>query len=133
MTNYESEGKVSEILLEKYVYLNRVAKEAKDEMDKIKRVFHLYFDETVGTNQKGEISIGGYIIQRQVRVSESFDDERTVSHLEQLNLADCIDYIKKPDVAKIEAAIQLGLLNSDEINQYKISKLTQAISVKRVK
>ncbi|MFZ3588814.1 hypothetical protein ACOI1C_05920 [Bacillus sp. DJP31] len=133
MTNQEWEGKISEGILEKYVYLNKIAKEAKEEMDKIKHVFHLYFDETSGPNAKGEVKVGDYFVQRQIRVSEGFDDEKTVEHLEQVNLAECIQYVKKADGQKIEAAIQLGLLNGDEINQFKISKMTQAISVKKMK
>ncbi len=133
VTNQKWESKISEGLLEKYVYLNKIAKEAKDEMDKIKHVFHLYFDERSGPNTKGEVTIGEYLVQRQIRVSEGFDDEKAVEHLEQVNLSDCIQYVKKPDSKKIEAAIQLGLLNEEEMNQHKISKMTQAISVKKVK
>jgi hypothetical protein len=133
MSNKLRGNSISEGLLERYVYLNKVAKEAKEEMDKVKHVFHSYFDEQTGPNTKGEVTIGGYFIQRQIRVSEGYDDDKTVEHLEQLNLKDCIKYEKKPDEQKIEAAIQLGLLNGEKIKEYKISKMTQAISVKKLK
>jgi hypothetical protein len=133
MSNQVSENSISEKMLERYVLLSKLSKDAKEEMDKIKQVFHAYFDEQSGSNTKAEITIGDYFIQRQIRVSESFDDEKTVEHLEQLNLKDCIQYVKRPDEKKIEAAIQLGLLNGEEMNRLKINKSTQAISVKKIK
>lgn len=88
---------ISENLLEKYVHLNNVMKDVKTEMDKIKHVFHSYFNETAGPNTKAEVTIGEYFIQRQIRVSESYDEERTVQYLEKQNLSDCIKYVKQPD------------------------------------
>ncbi|WP_456279130.1 hypothetical protein [Bacillus sp. AK128] len=133
MTNQIQEDRITEKLLERYVFLNNLTKDAKEEMDKIKQVFHAFFDEKSGVNAKAEVTIGDYFVQRQIRVSESFDDERTVDYLEKVNLKDCIQHVKKPDEKKIEAAIQLGLLNGPEMNELKISKATQAISVKKIK
>lgn len=133
MTKGVSESYISEKLLERYMYLTKVTKDAKEEMDKIKQVFHSFFDEQSGVQTKAEMTIGDYFIQRQVRTSESFDDVKTVDYLEKANLRDCIKHVKKPDEQKIEAAIQLGLLNGKEINELKVSKSTQAISVKRIK
>jgi hypothetical protein len=132
MSNQVSENSISEKLLERYVLLSKLSKDAKEEMDKIKQVFHTYFDEHTGVNTKAEITIGNYFIQRQIRVSESFDDEKAVEHLEKINLKDCIQFVKKPDEKKIEAAIQLGLLNEKEMQDLKVSKSTQAISVKKI-
>jgi hypothetical protein len=133
MSDHLLKDSLSESLLVRYVELNNRAKEIKEEMDKIKHVFHLYFDEKNGPQTKGEVTIGDYFVQRNIRVSEAYDDEKAVQQLESLNLKDCIKYVKKPDEQKIEAAIHLGLINSEDITPYKISKTTQAISVKKVK
>lgn len=124
---------LSESLLARYVDLNNRAKEIKEEMDKIKHVFHVYFDEQSGPGEKAEIQIGDYFVQRQIRVTEGFDDEKAVSQLEALNLTDCIKYVKKADDQKIASAVQLGLLNDEDISHCRIRKTTQAISVKKVK
>jgi hypothetical protein len=124
---------LSENLLARYVELNNRSKEIKDEMDKIKHVFHLFFDEKNGPLSKAEVRIGDYFVQRQIRVIEGYDDEKAVEKLEALNLKDCIKYVKKPDEQKIDAAIHLGLLSSQDLSPYKKCKTTQAISVKRVK
>jgi hypothetical protein len=131
MSNYKKGNAITKKLLERYVHLNDITKEAKAEMDKIKHVFHSYFDEQTGPYNKGEMTLGGYHIQRQIRLSEGYDD-RAVERLEQLSLTDCIKYEKKPDEQKIEAAIQLGLLKEEELKEYRTGKKTQVISVKKV-
>jgi hypothetical protein len=126
-------GVISEQVAARYVELNEKAKKIKEEMDKLKHVFHSYFDENCGPNEKGELSVGNYFIQRQIRASDSYDDAKLVDKLEKLQLGDCIILEKKPNEQKIEAAIELGLLNREDISGYIISKRTQAISVKKTK
>ncbi|WP_246941630.1 hypothetical protein [Bacillus pinisoli] len=133
MTEGIRESYLSEELLERYVLLIKQSKAAKEEMDKIKQVFHSYFDEQTGVNCKAEVTVGDYFIQRQIRISESYDEARTVQYLEEENLKECIQLVKRPDEQKIDAAIQLGLLNDKKINELKVSKSTQAISVKKIK
>ncbi|MFD1737233.1 hypothetical protein ACFSCX_11785 [Bacillus salitolerans] len=124
---------ISEEYVAKYVELNEQAKRIKEEMDKIKQVFHTYFDELCGMNEKGEFNIGDYFLQRQIRITNAFDEERLVEKLEALKLGDCIEYVKKPNEQKLEAAIQLGLISEEDIKEYRLSKRTQAISVKKAK
>ena len=101
-------------------------------MKELNQAFHSYFDEIVGENHKGELTIGQYKIQRQIRQSHRFNDEKTVLRLEELNLHDCIQVIKKPDPRKIESAITLGIIDNEQINDCKISKSAKAIIVKKI-
>ncbi|MFC4322832.1 hypothetical protein [Litchfieldia salsa] len=123
---------ISEKMVARYFHLSELEREIEKEMKELKKVFHLYFDETSGTNQKAEFTLGDYKLQRQIRLSENYDDEKTVTRLEERNLKDCIQIQKKPDIQKIEAAITLGLIDSKEVEDCKIKKISKAISVKRI-
>jgi hypothetical protein len=130
--NVEYTFSISEKIVARYFHLSELEKEIEKEMKELKKVFHLYFDETIGTDQKAEFTLGDYKIQRQIRLSESYDDEKTVSRLEERNLQDCIQIIKKPDIQKIEAAITLGILELKEIEDCRNKKVSKAISVRKI-
>ena len=121
---------ISEESAGRFCELTEQAKKIDKELKVLKNSINMYFDEKVGANQKGEIVIGEYKITRQIRISENFDDEKTVQKLEKLKLNDCIEYIKKPDSKKIEAVITLGLLDKKELEGCVTQKTTQAIVVK---
>ncbi|PWA05143.1 hypothetical protein DCC39_18335 [Pueribacillus theae] len=123
---------ISEKDLEKYYELSESKKEIEKKLKELNQAFHLYFDETVGENQKGERNIGQYKIQRQIRQSNDFNDEKTVLRLEELNLHDCIQVIKKPDKQKINSALTLGIIEDAQINDCRMSKSTKAIIVKKI-
>lgn len=126
-----SKAILSEESIERYCRLTEEAKRIEKELKEIKHLINLYFDESVGENQKGEITLGDYKITRQIRNSEIYDDVKTVEKLESLNLNDCIEYVKKPDQKKIEAVITLGLLDSSVLEDCINHKVTQAIVVRR--
>jgi len=122
---------ISEKLLARYFELSETAKEIEKEMKGIKQVVNSFFDKTIGKDRKGDVVIGNYRLQRQIRVTENFDEEKTVICLEEKHLNDCILTIRIPDKEKIEAAITLGLLDKNEIENCVVRKVTKAISVKR--
>lgn len=123
---------ITEQDLDRYYKLSERKKEIEKKMKELNQTFHLYFDETAGENQKGEVHIGQFKLQRQIRKSNYFDNEKTVKRLEELNLHDCIQIIKKPDQKKIESAITLGIIEDEQINDCRLSKNTKAIIVKKV-
>src|ERR1700730_13091191 len=100
---------VTEEMLEKFYRLNQKKKEIESALDELKKQFHLYFDKTVGENVKGQVTVGEYKLQRQVRTIEKFNEEKTVEKLVALQFEDLM--VKKPDIDKIKAAINLGILN----------------------
>jgi hypothetical protein len=122
---------VDEEMLNRYHELNQQKKDIDNEMAELKKVFHQYFDTTIGQKENGETIVGDFMLQRQIRGSESLDEERTVHLLEELNLTDCIETVKRPDRQKIDAAVTLGLLSQTDIEDCIIKKVTQAIIVKK--
>nr|WP_309100911.1 hypothetical protein [Fredinandcohnia onubensis] len=122
---------IPEELISKYFTLSEKAKEIEKELKEMKKVINVYFDETVGKQEKGESIVGDYQIQRQIRTSESYHDEKIVKKLEELNLVDCIRIIKQPDQQKIDAAITLGLLGQADIEDCIVKKTTNAITVRK--
>ncbi|MEH7237556.1 hypothetical protein [Bacillus sp. JJ1562] len=123
---------IPEELITRYFTLSEKAKVIEKELKEMKKVLNVYFDETVGKQEKGESLIGDYKIQRQIRLSESYHDEKMVKKLEELNLIDCIQIIKQPDQQKIEAAITLGLLGQADIEDCIVKKTTNAITVRKI-
>ncbi|MGG3573981.1 hypothetical protein ABES25_15625 [Bacillus gobiensis] len=121
---------ITKELLSHYHHLSMKAKELNEELNQLKKIFNDYFDRTAGKQMKGEIQIGDYKLQRQIRKTESFHDVKTVEKLEELRLTDCI--VKKPDKEKIEAAITLGILSSEDLNDCIIKKMSQAIVLKEI-
>lgn len=116
-------------MLANYNDLNRRKKEIEAQLDELKKVFNQYFDMAFGKNVKGEVAISDYQLQRQIRVTEKYEQDTTVHRLEELNLTDLIE--KKPDEAKIKAALNLGLLKEEDLEGCKIINTSQAIYVKR--
>ncbi|WP_339145892.1 MULTISPECIES: hypothetical protein [unclassified Sutcliffiella] len=116
-------------MIEKYYECNKQKKEIEKEMEELKERFHLYFDKSFGADEKAEVIMGGYKLQRQVRVSERYSDE-TVLKLEALSMNELIKTVKKPDDAKIKAAIKLNLLKEEDIKGCLVSTSSLAISVK---
>lgn len=121
---------VTEEMVSRYYELSREVKAMEKELAKLKKHFNDYFDETVGQHVKGELLLGDYKLQRQVRRSERYIDDKTVQKLEELNMTDCIQTVKRPDEQKIEAAITLGLLSPAELDDCKEQKVTAAIYVR---
>ncbi|KYD10322.1 hypothetical protein [Caldibacillus debilis] len=121
---------ITEEMVARFFQLVKKEKEIEKELNQLKRQFNDYFDAKVGNSEKGEKEIGPYRLQRQIRVRESYKEEEVVRKLEELNLRDCIQYIKKPDYRKLEAAIALGLLSEGELDEYKERKFTPVITVK---
>nr|WP_246625129.1 hypothetical protein [Fictibacillus nanhaiensis] len=117
----------------KYNTLNERKKEVEKELDELKKVFHMYFDNVVGPNQKGEITVNQYKLQRQIRKTEKFHDEKTVHRLEELNMNELIHLVKKPDEEKVKSALTLGFINEEDLEDCIIKSASQAIVVKPIK
>lgn len=115
-------------ILAHYLELQHKKKEVETEIDEWKRAFNEYFDLSVGKNAKGEMVLRDYKLQRQIRNTEKFKQQQTVKRLEELNLLDLIE--KKPDEGKIKSAIQLGLLQEEDLEGCKTVNTSQAIYVK---
>lgn len=108
-------NEITREMLCEYEDLLELKKDIEKKLDTLKKSFHLFFDEQVGVNEKGEVSIEGYKLQRQIRKVEKFDEAKTVDRLESLNMADLIQIIKKPDEEKVKAAINLGFLKDEDL------------------
>jgi len=118
--------------LERYYDLSRLKKEIEEEMNQIKEEFHAYFDAEVGANKKGEIIEGNYKLLRQVRKTEKYNDSVTVQRLEELNMTDLIQVVKKADGDRIDAAINLGLLKEEDLDGCKKVTYSKAILIKEI-
>mgnify|MGYP001202526379 CR=1 FL=1 len=123
---------ITEQDVDMYYRLNEMKKEIEKKMKAYNQRFQHYFDRTMGANQKGEVIIGKFKLQRQIRKSISYDNEKTVQRLEELNLHDCIQVVKKPDQKKIESAIELGIIDGGQINDCRVLKNTKAILVRKI-
>lgn len=123
---------ITEEMVERYYELQKEAKKIDKQLNDLKKVFHQYFDLKVGENQKGELLFRKFKLQRNIRVSEKFHEEKTIEKLEKLNLLDCIKTIKEPDEEKINAAISLGIVDKSEFDDCKQRKTTSAILVKEI-
>ncbi|MFC4025103.1 hypothetical protein ACFOUV_15010 [Oceanobacillus longus] len=123
---------ISEEMLARYYDLNKMKKEIEAEMNQLKSNFHAYMDQYAGANQKGEITEGRYKLLRQIRKSEKFSEKDTVARLEKLQMDDLIKVVEKPDDGKINAAIELGLLAEEDLEDCRITSYSPAIAVKKV-
>lgn len=115
-------------MLAHFVELQHKKKEVETEIDELKKAFNEYFDLSVGDNAKGEMVLRDYKLQRQIRNTVKYKQQQTVQRLEELNLLDLIE--KKPDEGKIKSAIQLGLLQEEDLEGCKTVNTSQAIYVK---
>ena len=121
---------ITKEMLVRFDELNRRKKDLEAELDKLKDMFHQYFDTALGQNEKGEVRIEGYRLQRQIRRMEKFDPEATVKRLEELNLPELI--LKRPDESKIKSALDLQLLKEADLDGCRISKTTAALLIKKM-
>lgn len=112
--------------------LNKQKKEIDAEMDKLKEIFHHYFDNQIGENLKGELIDRGIKIQRQIRKYEKYKPEPTVHKLEEMNMKELIKTVQMPDEEKIQAAIHLGLITSRDLEDCKQITYSKAISVRQI-
>lgn len=113
-----------------YDELNRKKKEIEQQLDELKKIFNHYFDVSVGKNNKGEIEIDDYKLQRQIRLTEKYEPETTVQRLEELKLENLIQ--KRPDEGKIKSALNLGLLKEGDLEGCVTVSSTKAIYVKKL-
>ncbi|MBM7619082.1 hypothetical protein JOC95_000931 [Bacillus tianshenii] len=127
-----TEQQLTADMLEKYYEYNKKKKEIEAEMNHLKEVFHQYFDHQLGSDDKGEVLLGGFKLQRQVRKTEKYREDTTIKRLEELKMEDLIQVVKKPDEAKIKSAIQLGLLKEEDLEGCLTTSTSLAISVKPV-
>jgi len=117
-------------MLANYYELNKKKKEIDMEMNELKEIFHHYFNNLVGPNDIGEITISGYKLQRQIRKTEKYNEEVTLKRLEELQMNDLIQVVKKPDDGKIKSALNLGLLNEKQLEGCLVTTYSPAIAVK---
>jgi Mg/Co/Ni transporter MgtE len=117
-------------MLVQYYELSKKKKEIELEMNELKDTFHDYFNKLVGPNNKAEVTINGYKLQRQMRKIEKYNEEVTVKRLEELQMTDLVQVVKKPDDAKIKSALQLGLLDEKNLEGCIVTSYSPAISVK---
>jgi hypothetical protein len=117
-------------MLVKYYELNKQKKEIELEMNELKDVFHHYFNNLVGSNITGELTISGYKLQRQIRKTEKYNEEATIKRLEELQMNELIQVVKKPDDVKIKSALTLGLLNEKQLEGCVVTTYSPAIAVK---
>jgi len=123
---------VTEEMIKRYQLLNQQAKEIDKELTRLKNTFNQYFDLTVGKNEKAEISFDNFLLQRQVRISEKYRQQEAIQRLEELQLTDCIKVEKTVDDEKVKAAIALGLLPKDALEEFKERKYSSAIYVREI-
>jgi site-specific recombinase XerC len=117
-------------MLVKYYELNKKKKEIEQEMNQLKDLFQDYFNKLVGPTNKAEITINGYKLQRQIRKIEKYNEDVTVKRLEELQMNDLVQVVKKPDDAKIKSALQLELLSESNLEGCIVTSYSPAISVK---
>ena len=123
---------VTKEMLAEYFELNSKKKEIEKELDKYKNVFNQYFDYAVGQYAKGEVTIGSFKLERQIRKTEKFDQDSTVQRLEELRLNDLVQTVKKPDEEKIHSALNLGLISDQDLEGCRIIQSSRAIYVKNL-
>jgi hypothetical protein len=129
----KSSYKITELMLNQYYDLSQRKKDIENQMDELQKIFHSYFDNQVGVNEKGELVINNLKLERVIRKKEKFNEIKTVNKLEQLNLTDLVQIVKKPDGDKIKSAINLGLLSEKDLEGCILINSSQAIYVKPIK
>jgi uncharacterized protein YhaN len=119
-------------MLNRYYELNKQKKEIEVEMNQLKETFQAYFNQQVGVHHKGELTLNGFKLQRQIRKMEKYQEEETIKRLEELKMTDLIQVVKKPDELKIKAALNLGLLHQNHLEGCIATTFSPAISVKPI-
>ncbi|EIT84727.1 hypothetical protein A374_13585 [Fictibacillus macauensis ZFHKF-1] len=123
-------GQVTEEMVCRFYELSKQAKAIENELSTLKKQFNAHFDFISGHHQKGELAVGAYKLQRQIRTSQSYVAETTVNKLEELQLEDCILTTRTPNKEKIEAALTLGLIPAGALDHCHLVKHTPVITVK---
>ncbi|MDQ0970905.1 hypothetical protein QFZ31_000783 [Neobacillus niacini] len=126
----QNDSFITDEMLVKYYELNKKKKEIELEMNQLKDLFQDYFNKLVGPDNKAEITLNGYKLQRQIRKIEKYNEEVTVKRLEELQMNELVQVVKKPDDAKIKSALQLGLLSESNLEGCIVTSYSPAISVK---
>jgi hypothetical protein len=126
----QNDSFITDEMLVKYYELSKKKKEIELELNELKDTFHDYFNKLVGPNSKAEVTINGYKLQRQMRKIEKYNEDVTVKRLEELQMTDLVQVVKKPDDAKIKSALQLGLLDEKNLEGCIVTSYSPAISVK---
>jgi hypothetical protein len=126
----QNDSFITDEMLVKYYELNKKKKEIELEMNQLKELFQDYFNKLVGPANKAEITINGYKLQRQIRKIEKYNEDVTVKRLEELQMNDLVQVVRKPDDAKIKSALQLGLLSESNLEGCIVTSYSPAISVK---
>lgn len=126
----QNDSIITDEMLVKYYDLNKKKKEIEMEMNQLKDLFQDYFNKLVGPTNKAEITINGYKLQRQIRKIEKYNEDVTVKRLEELQMNDLVQVVKKPDDVKIKSALQLGLLSKSNLEGCIVTSYSPAISVK---
>jgi hypothetical protein len=126
----QNDSFITDEMLVKYYELNKKKKEIELEMNQLKDLFQDYFNKLVGPANKAEITINGYKLQRQIRKIEKYNEDVTVKRLEELQMNDLVQIVKKPDDAKIKSALELGLLSQNNLEGCIVTSYSPAISVK---
>jgi hypothetical protein len=126
----QNDSFITDEMLVKYYELNKKKKEIELEMNQLKDLFQDYFNKLVGPDNKAEITLNGYKLQRQIRKIEKYNEEVTVKRLEELQMNELVQVVKKPDDAKIKSALQLGLLSENNLEGCIVTSYSPAISVK---
>ncbi|MFB3167180.1 hypothetical protein P5G62_008655 [Neobacillus sp. 179-C4.2 HS] len=126
----QNDSFITDEMLVKYYELNKKKKEIELEMNQLKDLFQDYFNKLVGPDNKAEITLNGYKLQRQIRKIEKYNEEVTVKRLEELQMNELVQVVKKPDDAKIKSALQLGLLSERNLEGCIVTSYSPAISVK---
>jgi hypothetical protein len=126
----QNDSFITDEMLVKYYELNKKKKEIELEMNQLKDLFQDYFNKLVGPANKAEITINGYKLQRQIRKIEKYNEDVTVKRLEELQMNDLVQVVRKPDDAKIKSALQLGLLSESNLEGCIVTSYSPAISVK---
>ena len=126
----QNDSFITDEMLVKYYELNKKKKEIELEMNQLKDLFQDYFNKLVGPTNKPENTINGYNVQRQIRKIEKYNEDFTVKRLEELQMNDLVQVVKKPDDAKIKSALQLGLLSESNLEGCIVTSYSPAISVK---
>jgi hypothetical protein len=117
--------------LERFFHLQEMKKEMEQELKELKKEFNAIFDETVGENRPGEVTRENFTLKRQVRKTEKYDEERAVKRLEDLSGEDYIETIRRPDKKKIDAAIELGLLETRDVEDLIVKNYSKVLVVKQ--
>lgn len=123
---------MNEEKLERYYQLQKLIKKLEEELQQLKQQIHTYFDHEVGQNSKGSKVFGQYVVQRQVRTSIKYHPVLTVERLEELQLEDCIETKKEVNEGKLKAALELGLVQADQLTDCLIQKEALALVVRKV-